>query len=174
MKRFFITSNINLCFCWYCSWWGFFLVFSYSWIYNPYTFTSPLYQTLKQNYRDSHNCYSVKNMAFLWLLDELLLETEWSEVIIWWFVSIKLIKYFFIFSFLISLFKWSIHCKNCPFSIYRYHYGSMVLFFLCFFFIRKAPSFCFFVHFLNKVVKIKYKTPFSKLYKGYICHIFLK
>ena len=48
--------------------------------YHPYTFTSPMEQTLKQNHRASRNCYSVKNMlkllAFKWLLNELLLETE--------------------------------------------------------------------------------------------------
>ena len=61
--------------------------------YHPHTFTSPLQQTLKQNYRASHNCCSVKNMlkllAFKWLLNELLLETEWSEAM--------LIRSFFIF-----------------------------------------------------------------------------
>ena len=67
-------------------------------------YTSPLQQTLKQNHRASHNCYSVKSMlkllAFKWLLNELLLETEWSELMfIWWFVSIKFIRSFLKFSF---------------------------------------------------------------------------
>ena len=48
--------------------------------YRHYTFTSPLQETLKQNDRASHNCYSVKNMlkplAFKWLLNGSLLETE--------------------------------------------------------------------------------------------------
>ena len=43
-------------------------------------FTSPLQRTLKQNHRASLSCYSVTNMlkflAFKWLLNELLLETE--------------------------------------------------------------------------------------------------
>ena len=80
--------------------------------HHPYTFTSPLQQTLKQNQRASHNCYSVKktclNMlrAFEWLLNELLLETEWSEVmLVWWFASIKFIRPFLKFPFLICFFK---------------------------------------------------------------------
>ena len=44
-------------------------------------FTSPLQRTLKQNHRASLSCYSVTNMlkflAFKWLLNDLLLETEW-------------------------------------------------------------------------------------------------
>ena len=53
---------------------------------HPYTFTSPLQQTLKENQRASNNCYSVKNMlkllAFKWLLNESLLETESLEVML--------------------------------------------------------------------------------------------
>ena len=48
--------------------------------HHPYTFTAPLQQTLKQNHRASHNCYSVGSMlkllAFKWLLNELLLEKK--------------------------------------------------------------------------------------------------
>ena len=78
--------------------------------HHPNTFTSPLQQTLKQNQRASNYCYSVKNMlkplVFKWLLNELLLETKWSEVmLIWWFVSIKFIRPFLKFSFLICFFK---------------------------------------------------------------------
>ena len=70
--------------------------------HHPNTFTSPLQQTLKQNQRASSNCYSVKNMlkplAFKWLLNELLVETKLSEVmLITWFVSIKFIKPFLMF-----------------------------------------------------------------------------
>ena len=69
-------------------------------LYHAYMFRSPLKQTLKQNHLALHNCYNVKNMlklfAFKWLLNELLLETEWLEVmLIWKFVSIKFIKSFF-------------------------------------------------------------------------------
>ena len=53
-----------------------------------HTFTSPLQQTLKQNHRASHNCCSIKYLlrllAFKWLLNDLLLETEWSEVMLLW------------------------------------------------------------------------------------------
>ena len=42
----------------------------------------------------------LKLLAFKWLLNELLLETEWSEIMfIWWFVSIKFIRSFLKFSF---------------------------------------------------------------------------
>ena len=56
--------------------------------YHHYTLTSPLLQTLKQNHRASHNCYSVKDMlkllAFKWLLNESLFETELQEVMLIW------------------------------------------------------------------------------------------
>ena len=106
-------------------------------------FTSPLQETPKQNQHASHKCYSVKNMlkllAFKWLLNELLLETKLSEaMLIWWFVSIKFVGPFLKFSFLTWFFKrfplyFQHHCKNCPFSIYRYHCGSTILLFFCFF-----------------------------------------
>ena len=55
---------------------------------SPCTFTPPLQQTLKQNHRPSHNCDSVKNilklLAFKWLLNQLLLKTECSEVMLIW------------------------------------------------------------------------------------------
>ena len=62
--------------------------------HQSYTFTSPLQQILKQNHGASHGCYSVKIMSkllvFNWLLNELLLEIEGSEVMLTWcFVSIK-------------------------------------------------------------------------------------
>ena len=67
--------------------------------HHPYTSTSPLQQILKQNNHAFHNYYSVKNkklLAFNWFLNELLLETKWLEVmLIWRFVSIKLIKSFY-------------------------------------------------------------------------------
>ena len=73
-------------------------------------FISPLQQTPKQNHHVQLNCYSIKNMlkplAFKWLFNELLLETEWSEVmLIWWFFSIKFIRSFSKFSFLNLLFQ---------------------------------------------------------------------
>ena len=94
-------------------------------------FASPLLQTLKQNHPGLHNYYSVKNMlkllTFKWLLSKLLLETEWSEImliwwllletewseimLIWWFVSIKFIKSFLKFSF------FNISIQTIPFVI---------------------------------------------------------
>ena len=65
-------------------------------------------------------------MLIWWLL----LETEWSEVmLIWWFVSIKFLRSFSKFPFLISLFK------RFPLPLFhlQYHYGSIVLFFSYFF-----------------------------------------
>ena len=68
-----------------------------------------------------------------------MLEIEWLEVLqIWCFVSNKLIRSFFKFSFLISLFKlftlqFQLHWKNCLFSMNRYHYGSTILFLFRFF-----------------------------------------
>ena len=76
----------------------------------PYTFTSPFQKTLKLNQRASHNCYIAENMlkllVFKWLLKELLLQTKLSDVmLIWRFVSIKLIRNFLKFYFLICFFK---------------------------------------------------------------------
>ena len=129
--------------------------------YHPHKFTSPLQQTLKQNNRASHNCYSVKNMlkllAFKWLLNELLLETEWSEaILIWRFVSIKFIRTFLKFSFLVFLFKWfpmkfQLHWRTCLFSIYRYHYGSTVCFPSAFFLRNVSSSYSFFGPFFKKL-----------------------
>ena len=121
--------------------------------YHPHTFTSPLQHALKQIHRASHNCYCVKNLlkllTFKWLLNELLLETEWSEVmLIWWFVSIKFIRSFLKF-FFFNIFiqtvavSMSFFQLQCLFSIYRCHYGSTVLFFLCFF-LQKGIIFVFF------------------------------
>ena len=95
---------------------------------HPYTFTSPLQQTLKWNQRASHNCYSVTNMlkllAFKWLLNELLRETKLSEVIlILWFVSVKFIRPILKFSFLICFFS---NDSPCNFN----YIGKMSLFHL--------------------------------------------
>ena len=68
-------------------------------------FTSPFQKTLKQNHLASHNYYSgdknmLKFLALKLFLKELLLETEWSEImLIWWFVSVKFIRSFLKFSF---------------------------------------------------------------------------
>ena len=135
-------------------------------------FTSPLQQKLKQNYRASRNCYAVKNrwklLVFKRLLNELLVETEWSEVMlimIWWFVWIKFIRSFLKISFLIHLFKrvplkFQLQWKNCPFSIDRYHYGSTVLLTSIFFSSEIVIFFFseiwfFFLPFFVKTCKIK-------------------
>ena len=93
--------------------------------FSPETeFTSPshiqsaLQQTLKQNHGAWHNCNSVKTMlklsTFKKLLNELLLETEWSEaMLMWWFVSIKFIALFN--SILIMLFIGFLFCLK-PFD----------------------------------------------------------
>ena len=83
--------------------------------HHSYTFTSPLQQTLKQDHHALHNCYSVINMlnflAFKWILNELLFETEWLEVmLIWWFVSIKFSRSFLKFAFL-YLYPNDFHCN---------------------------------------------------------------
>ena len=62
--------------------------------HHPHKFISPFQKTLKQNHPASPNWYSVKSMlqplAFKRLLNELLFETEWLEVmLIWLFTSIK-------------------------------------------------------------------------------------
>ena len=90
-------------------------------------FTLPLQQKLKQNHCTLQNCYSDKSMlrllAFKWLYNQLLVEAECSEVVlIWWFAPVKWIRFFFKFTFLISLFKqlsfqFQLYWKNCPFSI---------------------------------------------------------
>ena len=46
----------------------------------PFTFTSPLQKTLKEDHSTFHNSYSVKNMlkllTFKWLLNQILLEEK--------------------------------------------------------------------------------------------------
>ena len=123
--------------------------------HHPNTFTSPLQQTLSQIHRASHNC----NCTLL------LLETEWSEVIlIWLFVSIKFTRSFLKLSFLISLFK--------RFPL-QFAYTN-ITFFLRFFQSEWRHLVFSFAHFLNKIVKPKRETSFSKLLKGYICYEFPK
>ena len=117
-----------------------------------------------------------KLLAFKWLIKELFLETEWWEVMLnLWFVSTKFTRSFSKFSFFNNLYKlfplyFQLHWKNCPFTIYRYQYGSPI-FFLCFFPQKGILVFFSFPHFSNKIVKPKFKTPFSKLLECYICYI---
>ena len=152
--------------------------------YRHHTFTSTLQQILKQNHQASHNSYSVKNISkllvFQWLLNELLLEIEWSEVmLIKWLVSIQIIM-----SFIIFLFFFNIFIHTIPFvistsleklSVFHLQVSSWQhCFVYLLFFSQKGIIFFFvFVHFLIKLVKPKCKTRFSQLLKGYICYIFL-
>ena len=112
--------------------------------HHPYTFTSPLQQTLKQNHCASHNCCSVKNtlklLALKWLLNESLLETELSEVmLVWWIVSIKLIRFFKKLSLL--MFIQTIHLVTSTslqkLSLFHLQISlwfiNNILFFFCFF-----------------------------------------
>ena len=124
--------------------------------HHPYTFTPHLQQTLKQNHRALHNFYRVKNMlkllAFKWPLNKLLLEKEWSEfMLIWWFVSIRFIKSFLKFSWLISLFK------QFSFTEKTVHFPStdiIMVALLCF-----SSAFFALLFFLNKIVKPRCKIP---------------
>ena len=133
---------------------GFFLKLN---SHHHYRFTSSLQQTLKQNHYASHNCYRVKNilklLAFRWLLNESLLETKWSEVMLtWWSVSIKFIVYFLKPFFLTGLFKllpcnFNFIGKTVPFP---YTDIVMVASLFCFssaFFLRKVSSSFFFFPF---------------------------
>ena len=105
--------------------------------HHPHTFTSALQQTLKQNHGASHNCNSVKTMlklsAFKKLLNELLLETEWSEaMLMWWFVSIKFIRSFLIY-FFFNIFIKAILCnfnltgRTVPFPSTDITFSSVLL-----------------------------------------------
>ena len=119
-------------------------------------FISPLQKTPNQYLLSLYNCCSVKIMlkllAFKWLLNELLLEIEWSELIlIWWFFSIKFIRYFLKFPCLIFPLLISTSLEN-PFNI-PFPFPTTVIinmitlfwFFFCFFsseMYHLAFSFC--------------------------------
>ena len=112
----------------------------------------------------------LKRLLFKEFLNELLLETELSEVmLIWWYVSIKLIRSFSKFSFLMSLFKrflviFTLLEEQSLFHLQISHSSSG-------FFTQNGIIFFFsFAHF-NEIVKPKCTAPFSKLLKSYICHV---
>ena len=126
-----------------------------------FTFTPPLLQTLKQNHRALHNCYSIKNklklLASKWLFNELLLEAERSEVtLILRFVSIKFIGSFSKVSLLMSLYKrfslkFQLHWKN----IYIYRnvlFPSIDI-------IKIALHYFYSVFFLRKVLSYSFLLP---------------
>ena len=108
IKNFFITIAIEWCFWWYCWWWGFFSVFSWSWIHITLIRSHHPFKRRWSWINVLHTTATLlKLLVFKWLLKELLLETKLSEVkLIWRFVSIKLTRPFLKFSFLICFFKW--------------------------------------------------------------------
>ena len=115
-------------------------------------FTSPFQKTLKQNHLASHNYYSgdknmLKFLALKLFLKELLLETEWSEImLIWWFVSVKFIRSFLKFSFKyipLNYSPWNFNFtrKIVPFASTEHHYGGSILFTFSFFSQKGTISF---------------------------------
>ena len=57
--------------------------------------------------------------------------------------------------------------------MYRCYYGRNFFFILFIFSSERYHLFFSFAHFLNKIVKPKCKTPFSKLLEGCICYTYL-
>ena len=108
IKSFFITIAIEWCFWCYCWWWGFFSVFSWSWIHITLIRSHHPFKRRWSWINVLHTTATLlKLLVFKWLLKELLLEKKISEVkLIWRFVSIKLIRPILKFSFLICFFKW--------------------------------------------------------------------
>ena len=96
IKSFSITNNIKWCCCWYCWWWGLSLVLSWSWIDTVLIYSHP------PNNRNWSKITVLCTTAivwellpFTWLLNVLLLEKKLLEVmLIWWFVSIRVIRFF--------------------------------------------------------------------------------
>ena len=119
----------------------------------------------------------LKLLVFKWLLNRVLLETECSEFMLFWrFASVKFIRSFLKFPFLIYLFKqflfsyqhhWKHHSSTDIIMVTLFCFSSV-------FFPRNASFSCFFLSYcFNSIVKPKCKTPINKLLKGYICYIFL-
>ena len=131
--------------------------------HHTYTFTSPLQQTLKQDHRTAATLLASWNSSIQVVFKGVI--GEWWEVmLLWWFVWIKFIKSFLKFSFLIFLFKWipfKFIGKTVPF------HSTDVTVFLLLVLLRKASLSTFFSYFLNKILKPKSKTLFSKFLKGY-------
>ena len=98
IKGFFVTVTNRWWFCWYCWWWGFFSVFSWSWIH--ITLIRSHHSCNRHWSRTTMLCITAAVLKICWnsqhssVLNELLLEAEWSEVVlIWCFVSIKFINF---------------------------------------------------------------------------------
>ena len=105
----------------------------------------------------------LKFLVFKRVLNKLLLETEWSEfMLIWKFRNFAIFLKFFS---IISLFK--------RFSLQFQLTGKIVplpstdTMFLRFFIQKSIIFFFSSVHFINKILKPKCKTPFSKLHKNW-------
>ena len=111
------------------------------------------------------------------------IQMTFKRVIVWnrmirWHVSLviclNLIIYFLklddFWNFLFDIFIITIHLKNLPFSIYIFRYGNTVLIF--FFFPDKMYNilFFFFCSFFNNVVKLNWKTIYTKYLQGCTCY----
>ena len=131
--------------------------------HHTYTFTSPLQQTLKQDHRTAATLLASWNSSIQVVFKGVI--GEWWEVmLLWWIFWIKFIKSFLKFSFLIFLFKripFKFIGKTVPF------HSTDVTVFLLLVLLRKASLSTFFSYFLNKILKPKSKTLFSKFLKGY-------
>ena len=96
-KSFFIIVMIEWCFYWYCWWWEFFSVFSWSWIYITLTCSHhPCNRqwSITTVLRTTDSVKKIlKLLALKWLLNKLLFKTELLGVmLIWWFASIKFLN----------------------------------------------------------------------------------
>ena len=113
----------------------------------------------------------LKLLAFKWLLNELLVETEWSSVIlIWWSVYIRFIESFPKFSFFKYIYSYDFPC-NFNFTGKTVNFQSTDIIMeglsvsVLVVFLRKVSSCFFFFPYFNKNVKPKCETPFTKLLK---------
>ena len=112
INSFFITIAIEWCFWVILLMMGVFSVFSWSWIHITHILSHHLcnrhwsrISLLGTTATVLKTCLNMLR-AFKWLLNEIWLETKWSEVmLIWWFASIKFIRPFLKFPFLICFFK---------------------------------------------------------------------
>ena len=104
----------------------------------------------------------------------------WNRMIeimlIWWFASIKFIRFFLKFSCVNvylndSLCNFNFTGKTVPFP--SADVIIVALFCCCSVFLLRKVSSCFFPHIFKKIAKPKWKRSFTELLKGYICYIFI-
>ena len=152
IRSFFITINIKWYICWYSRCWGFLSVFSWSWIqftlirshhtcyrhWSRITVLSTAGTVLKHVETLSFKCYCLKQN---------------DQRLIWWFVSIKLIRSFLKFSFSYL----DLNYSHCNFNFIRKAIIMLALFCFSCFFPQKSIIFFSFNHSLNKMVKPKCK-----------------